>query len=158
YRSRRACPRCGTDDAVLLRRGQQSTIRCARCDRFLYNAPKIETGERRRTLRTLRRSIRPKQQARILNRDRGRCVLCGSRDELTIGQVRRLEDGDAVGADTQVLYDDSNLAAMCEACNIGLRHGPRSITPRTYVVILFLLVQAERRLGEQTELDLGDFG
>lgn len=134
----------------------QTTVRCVNCYRFLYNAPRTETGEKPRTVKTLRRSIRPRQQARILNRDRGRCVLCASKHELTIAHLLSIEDGLALSAEEHELYDDANLAAMCEACNIGLRHGPRSVTPRTYLVIMFLLVRAEMIRGEQTSLNLED--
>lgn len=155
HRARTPCPECGTADAVLLIRNRQATVRCARCDRFLYNAPRTETGDKPRTVKTLRRSIRPKQQARILDRDRGRCVLCGSKQDLTIAHLLSIEDGVELGAAVHHLYDDANLAAMCEACNIGLHHGPKSVNPRTYIVILFLLVQVEMSRGAQTALDLG---
>lgn len=154
HRAREPCRRCNTVEAVLVTKGNQTTVRCAVCFVFLYNAPKTETGQKVRNVKTLRRSIRPKQQARILNRDRGRCVLCGSKHDLTIAHLLSLEDGVALGASDQHLYADANLAAMCEACNLGLRHGPRSVTPRTYLVILFLLVQAEIDRGQQTALDL----
>lgn len=122
-------------------------MRCQICHIHLYNAPKTETGQRPRTVKTLRRSIRPSQQARILNRDRGRCVLCASPHELTIGHLLSIEDGARLGATETELYSDANLAAMCEACNIGLRHGSRSITPRTYAVLLWHLIRAELQTG-----------
>jgi hypothetical protein len=161
HQARAPCPRCGTTDARLEIRGNQATVRCAICARHLYNAPKTETGEAPRTVRTLRRSIRPAQQARILNRDRGRCVLCGVTEDLTIGHLLSIEDGLALGATFDELNSDANLAAMCEACNLGLRHGPRSITPRTFMVLIWRLVQAERfRLTHpeqgQLPLDLSD--
>lgn len=154
HRPRDPCPRCNASEAVLITKGHQDTLRCARCDRFLYNAPRTETGTKPRTVKTLRRSIRPKQQARILNRDRGRCVLCGSTEDLTIAHLLSIEHGAELGVSERHLYDDANLAAMCEACNLGLRHGPRSVTPRTYLVIMFWLVQVEIQRGQQTSLDL----
>lgn len=63
--------------------------------------------------------------------------------ELTIGHLLAIEDGARLGATEIELYSDANLATMCEACNIGLRHGPRSLTPRTYAVIIWRLTQAE---------------
>ncbi len=54
------------------------------------------------------------QQARILDRDHGRCVLCGTHEDLTIGHLLSLEDGARLGAATVELYSDANLAAMCE--------------------------------------------
>lgn len=54
-----------------------------------------------------------------------------------------IEDGARLGATEFELNSDSNLAAMCEACNLGLLHGPKSLTPRTYAVLMWRLVQAE---------------
>lgn len=63
---------------------------------------------------------------------------------LTIAHLLSIEDGLALGATVDELNSDANLAAMCEACNIGLLHGPKSITPRTFMVLIWRLVQAER--------------
>ena len=147
HQARAPCPRCTTTDALLLARGNQAVVRCASCHRHLYNAPKTETGARRRTVKTLRTTIRPAQQARILNRDRGRCVLCGSTEDLTIGHLLSLEDGARLGATEFELNSDANLAAMCEACNLGLLHSAKSITPRTFAVLVWRLVQAELDRG-----------
>lgn len=144
YHARSPCPRCQSDEAFILRRGNQATVRCASCHRHLYNAPKTETGDAPRTVRTLRPGLKPSQQARVLNRDRGRCVLCSTTDSLTIAHLLSIEDGLALGATVDELNSDANLAAMCEACNIGLLHGPKSITPRTFMVLIWRLVQAER--------------
>jgi 5-methylcytosine-specific restriction endonuclease McrA len=157
YQSRRLCPHCHTVDAHLITKGHQATVRCARCDRFLYNAPSTETGAARRSVKTLRRSIRPAQQARILDRDHGRCVLCGTHDNLTIAHLLSLEDGLRLGAGTLELYSDANLAAMCEACNAGLRHGPKSINARTYLTIVWRLLQTQTTSQTgQTSLTLDD--
>jgi 5-methylcytosine-specific restriction endonuclease McrA len=137
-------------------KGGQATIRCARCDRFLYNAPRHETGAEQRTVKPLRHGIRPSQQARILNRDHGSCILCGRRDELTIAHLLSLEDGHRLGLAEMNLYCDANLAAMCEACNLGLRHGTKSVTARTYLATLWHLVEAEESRASQTSLKLGD--
>jgi 5-methylcytosine-specific restriction endonuclease McrA len=157
YQSHVPCPHCHATDAQLITKGHQATVRCARCDRFLYNAPRVETGAKRRSVKTLRRSIRPAQQARILDRDHCRCVLCGTHDDLTIGHLLSLEDGARLGAGTVELYSDANLAAMCEACNAGLRHGPRSINVRTYLTIVWRLVQTQTvPHSAQTSLNLDD--
>lgn len=143
-RSREPCPKCGGYRAFLQRRGGQNTVWCVYCNIHLYNAPKTETGERRRTVATVRRRIRPSQQARIFDRDHGRCVLCGRGDEnLTIGHLLSIEDGLELGATEDELHDDANLAAMCEACNLGL--GKRSVSAPTYARIMLHLVRAERR-------------
>jgi 5-methylcytosine-specific restriction endonuclease McrA len=144
YVSREECPSCGTTDARILRVGTQNTVRCADCGRHLYNASKVETGELARAVQTVRKGIKPNQQARIFDRDGGRCIFCRQDDEpLTIGHLLSVEDGVALGATTAELNDDSNLAAMCEACNLGLNS--RSISPRTYAIVMWRLLQAEQR-------------
>lgn len=141
--ARTPCPICDTTEALLVPSNGQNVVQCARCGRKLYNAPKTETGERRRTVSTIRRSIKPSQQARILDRDDRTCVLCGRGDvPLAIGHLLSVNDGFALGATESELYDDANLAAMCEACNAGL--GGHSVSPRTYAVIMFQLVRAEQ--------------
>lgn len=141
YRSRKPCPDCGTTDAVLIPRNGQNTVRCQNCHRLLYNAPKTETGEVPRTVATVRRQIKPSQQARIFDRDHGRCVLCGRGDlPLTIGHLLSIEDGVALGANEDEIQDDANLAAMCEACNLGL--SGRSVSPPTYARIMLHLIRA----------------
>jgi 5-methylcytosine-specific restriction endonuclease McrA len=154
--ARSQCERCQSTKAWVVVKGRQATIRCAQCDRVLYNAPRRETGAERRTVRTRRRSIRPSQQARILNRDHGCCILCGRRDELTIAHLVSLEDGYRLGLKKMHLYCDANLAAMCESCNLGLRHSLKSVTARTYLATLWRLVEAEASRSSQTSLELGD--
>ena len=141
YEAREACPHCNTRNAALLPRGGQNTVRCANCGKLLYNAPKTETGEQPRTVATVRQTIRPSQQARIFDRDRARCVLCGRGDvPLTIGHLMSVADGLRLGASEREISDDVNLAAMCESCNSGL--GRRSVTPGTYARILLHLIRA----------------
>jgi Zn ribbon nucleic-acid-binding protein len=115
YIARQPCNACETADAVLYPRGGQNTVLCSECGRLLYNAPKTETGEAPRTVKTLRTQMRPSQQARILDRDHARCVLCGRGDQmLTIGHLLSIEDGARIGATALELNDDLNLAAMCD--------------------------------------------
>jgi 5-methylcytosine-specific restriction endonuclease McrA len=76
-----------------------------------------------------------------MERDHGRCVLCGTPDDLTIGHLLSVADALRVGATTAELGDDANLAAMCQACNLGL--GRRSVSLLT-ATILHHLLQAER--------------
>lgn len=148
----RPCPDCGTTKAALIPRNGQNTVRCARCGRHTYNAPRVETGEAPRTVATVRVGVKPSQQARILDRDVGRCVLCGRSDQpLVIGHLLSVEDGHRLGVEPRLLSDDANLAAMCEACNQGL--SGRSVNPRTYAAIMWRLVQVDgrrRRLPRQS--------
>jgi hypothetical protein len=60
-------------------------------------------------------------------------------------ELLAIEDGLDLGATVTELNSDANLAAMCEACNLGLPHGPGSVNPRTYAIIMWRLVQAELR-------------
>jgi len=143
YAARSDCPNCNTREAALIPRGGQNTVRCANCGSLLYNAPKTETGEARRTVATVRQGLKPSQQARIFDRDHARCVLCGRGDvPLTVGHLPSVADGFALGASERELADDCNLAAMCEACNSGL--GSSSVMPATYFRIMLMLVRAAR--------------
>lgn len=145
----RACRFCDSTDGILLERNGQNTVYCGKCGKHSYNAPKTETGQRPRTVQTVRKAIKPSQQARIFDRDQGRCILCGAKDRLTIGHLLSIDDAYEMGELGPELHDDANLAAMCEACNLGL--GRHSISPRTYAVLMHRLVKAEiaRQGGKQ---------
>lgn len=145
----RPCRWCGSTSGVLFEVSGQNSVYCGDCGKHSYNAPKTETGQRPRTVETLRPQIKPSQQARVLDRDHGRCVLCGATERLTIGHLLSLHDAFHLGATEAAVHDDANLAAMCEACNAGL--GRHSVSPRTYAVIMWRLVQAEmaRRTTER---------
>lgn len=140
---RTPCQFCDCRVGVLVVQGGQNTVKCAQCRRHSYNAPKTETGQITRTVRTLRTGMKPAQQARILDRDHGRCILCGASDDLSIGHLLSIADGARLGATESELNDDANLAAMCEGCNAGL--GARSILTRTYLIIMLRILQAEIR-------------
>lgn len=143
--ARAPCPDCGTTDAKLFPRvNGQARVHCAACDRWLYFAPKTETGERPRTVETVRRGLKPSQQARILERDGQRCLLCGrtARDvPMTVGHLVSVKDGLAAGLTDAELHDDANLAAMCESCNLGV--GGASVAPTTLIRHLAVAVRVE---------------
>lgn len=141
YHSQRPCPQCGSFDGQLNERSGQNVVRCRHCKTHIYNAPKTETGQKQRTVATIRRGIKPSQQVRILERD-GSCVLCGSPKGLTIGHALSVKDAEALGEVGPYLDSDENLFAMCEACNSGL--GGRSVLPKTYHLIVLRLMQAAR--------------
>jgi len=139
HTARQACSTCGTCDAYLQQQGTHEGVFCARCDGWMYWAPAVETGRKPRTVSNLRKRVSASQRARILNRDGGRCVLCGTSDgPLHIGHLLSVEDGLVIGTDNALLYDDANLAAMCETCNLGLR---TSVEPRTYAAIMWRLLR-----------------
>ena len=117
---RAPCPDCGCLDGTITPKNGQDTVRCARCERYCYNAPRTETGREPRSLRT-RPTIRPSQRARILLRDNGTCILCHRNDvQLDIGHLISVYDGRLMGLSDAELGDDENLAAMCASCNSGL--------------------------------------
>ncbi len=144
YLSREEC--CGTLEAFLIPTNGQNCVYCHECGRWLYNAPKHETGEAPRTVATLRKGLKPSQQARILERDLGRCVMCGTREDLTIGHFLSVKDGIALGVPDDVLESDENKAAMCEACNLGLQ--AHSVSARFYVSLLAALLHPNVRTVE----------
>lgn len=150
FTSRIPCPRCRTTAAWLTLSGGQNSVRCQGCGRFLYNAPKTETGERAETVATLRRGIKHGQQSRIFERDHGRCLLCGSREDLVLGHLLSVKDGLDLGVDAAHLTDDANLAAMCQPCNAGLHS--RSVSLRTYVIFMWRLLQAEVKAQASTNV------
>lgn len=142
--SKGPCPDCGTTEAKRFPRvNGQAPVRCARCDKWLYFASKVETGEQPRTVQTVRRGLKPSQQARILERDQ-RCLLCGRTAEdvpLTVAHLVSVKDGVDAGLTDAEINDDANLAAMCESCNLGL--SGRSVAPTTLVRHVAAAVRAE---------------
>lgn len=138
YIAREPCPSCHTVKAVLILQGQHSGVYCVRCRRWLYWAPKTETGEAPRTVATLRPNLKPSQQARILERDLGRCIMCATRDNLCIGHFLSVKDGLALDVPMDVIESDENKAAMCEACNLGLQ--AHSVSARFYVSLIAALL------------------
>jgi 5-methylcytosine-specific restriction endonuclease McrA len=111
-------------------------VRCE-CGRACYNAPKVETGEAARTVTTVHNGIRPKQRARILARDNRTCVMCHAADRpLHVGHLLSVDAGLSVGLTEAELNDDSNLASMCDECNLGL--GAEPIPLRIYAAIVKL--------------------
>lgn len=111
---------CGTTTGRMETRNGQDCVFCSQCNRLQYNAPKTETGREIRTVTTIHNGIKPKQRARILDRDSGRCALCGAAGNLHVGHLLSVHDGVAGGMTEAELNDDENLAAMCDECNLGL--------------------------------------
>ncbi len=136
YTPSRPCP-CGSVDAEIRQSGDQLPVSCRVCGRAFYNAPKLEVGLKARTVANLRRGISARSRARILDRDHGRCVLCGTTTNVTIGHLLSVADGEKVGASQEELYSEANLASMCETCNSGL--GSQSISLLTFTIMHHLL-------------------
>jgi 5-methylcytosine-specific restriction endonuclease McrA len=131
---------CGTLDGYIRTAGAQDVVRCARCHRAQYNAPRVETGRAARTATTVHNGVRPAQRARILLRD-GRCVLCGSKELLQVGHLISVAAGLAAGLTEVELNDDENLAAMCAECNVGLGEAP----PPLWITVPLLRIRLSRR-------------
>ena len=124
---RAPCLQCGSSYGKRLDLNGQATIRCAICARWNYNAPKLETGEQQRRVRT-RPSIKPSQRFRIINRATGMCELSGfipTRKDGLDGVHEKshiLSGDDAHSADITIeeQNSDHNLACLCESCNSGM--------------------------------------
>jgi 5-methylcytosine-specific restriction endonuclease McrA len=96
-----------------------------------------------RSVETVRRGLKPSQQARILERD-GRCLLSGRTADdvpLTVAHLISVKDGLDAGLTDAEINDDANLAAMCESCNLGL--GGRSVAPTTLIRHAAVAVRAQ---------------
>lgn len=130
---RRPC-RCGWEFGRVEERNGQNTVRCEACGTFQYNAPKTETGERQRTVSTVHAAITPKVRARVIERAKARCELCGANGILHVGHVLSVKDGMAQGLDEQTINGADNLIACCEECNLGF--GARSLPLYLAVAIL----------------------
>src|SRR5205814_2193011 len=123
----RAPCRCGNAGGFIETKNGQDCVYCGECRKFQYNAPKTETGREARTVTTIHNGIKPKQRARVLERDNGRCVLCGSVNDLHVGHLLSVVEGMKQGLTEVEINDDENLAAMCSECNLGLSDRPVSI-------------------------------
>lgn len=119
YWMREPCRKCTNQRGLRVDRGGQACIYCAVCGQFAYNAPKSETGEPQRSVRT-RPDIKPSQRRRIFDRDGSRCVFCNTDDtKLHVGHLLSVDDGHRLGVPDNELFSDENLAVMCEECNLG---------------------------------------
>jgi 5-methylcytosine-specific restriction endonuclease McrA len=150
-----SCRKCGGHLAMAYKDGNGYRGVCVEHpDVFIKWIPKAEVGVKPRTVSTLRRPIRPRRQQEILDRDHGRCIFCGRTEDLSIDLLVRpqhllsVADGHQLGFTSDELNDEANLAAMCEACNLGLQG--RSVTLRTVQVRIWLgLLRAEITRREQ---------
>jgi hypothetical protein len=144
---REPCPRCGCPDGTITTRNGQDTVRCARCHRHCYNAPRSETGRERRSLST-RPDVRPRQRSRIFLRDNFACIMCHRNDvALEIGHLVSVHDGRLVGLSDTDLRSDENLAVMCEECNSGL--SKRSLPPRLIAAAIWACRLHESERGQR---------
>lgn len=131
---RAACTRCGGMTGIVSEKNGQDIVRCVQCGTYAYSRPKSESGKPQRTVRT-RPEIKPSTKARILERDNYTCVMCHTATGvLHIGHLLSVADGKEMGATEDELFDDENLAAMCEECNLGM--SDRTVSLRLVYQIL----------------------
>lgn len=143
-------PHCDQDVGAVVETNGQRIVRCFVCDAYAYTQPRHEAGLAPRKVKT-REPIAAGLRMRILERDNFTCVGCHRNDvPLHIGHLVSVKDGTYLGMTEAELADELNLAAMCDACNLGL--GSKSAAPR----FVFMAVRAaiKHRDGwEQGELD-----
>lgn len=142
---REPCKKCDCPGGVVKPKNGQNCAYCAWCGEWAgYNVPKSELGQARESLSS-RPGLKPKQRARILDRDSHRCVSCGRTPpevRLDIEHLLSVKDGRSLGATDAELWDDENLAVFCAECNSG--YGSLSISLR----LVYLILQA-RTNGEE---------
>lgn len=136
YPLRQPCRHCGCARGRIEARGGQDCVFCLDCDKFLYNAPRTETGKEQRTVTTIHNGIKPKQRTRILTRANFRCEFCGAADRiLHVDHLIPVKVGLEEGLTDEQINSDDNLAASCEECNLG-RAG--DLLPLRSIVAIYL--------------------
>lgn len=141
YPLRAPCP-CGSAEGYITEAGYQDVVRCRRCDRYQYNAPRLETGKATRTVSS-RPGLTPAQRWRILERYGHACVGCGRRPpevELHIDHLIPRAVADEFGFLDAVIDSDVNLGPLCPECNLGKGTRPVSIQ----LLYRLLLIRRER--------------
>jgi 5-methylcytosine-specific restriction endonuclease McrA len=126
HRMRAPCPDCGCEIGDIETKNGQDVVRCAApdCGHWCYNAPKKETGKPQRKVVT-REGIKPSVRARVMLRAGGACELCHNEsDPMHVGHLLSVDEGREDGLSDDALNSEENLAAMCEACNIGIGSMP----------------------------------
>ncbi len=124
---REPCKDCGCEAGDVQEKNGQDTVRCRKCSRFAYNAPRVETGRAVRSVSTVHAAIKPKQRSRILSRAGGKCEVCGARERLHVGHIVSVVVGLGYGMTEVELNDDENLMSLCEECNLGQGAEPMSL-------------------------------
>jgi 5-methylcytosine-specific restriction endonuclease McrA len=143
YLMRAPCRWCATEgvtenNGYIRTVNGQDVVRCIRCERHCYNAPKTETGKPIRNVRS-RPELKPGQRERILERDGGECFLCHRRDGiLHAAHVMSVADAQESGWSEVEYMDDANLYAACEECNLGLKS--RSMEARIFLRLIQLRI------------------
>lgn len=149
FRMSRPCPTCGGVEGRIRPTNGQNVVDCIGCGRKgVYNAGKVETGQRVRSVSTVHAAITPKKRARVLERATGRCELCGRNGDgavLHVGHLLSVDRGVAEGLTEIELNAEENLCAMCEECNLGIG---RDVVPLRLAIAI-----AMARLRRKNEAD-----
>lgn len=137
---RARCGKCGCNEGRIEERGAQDVVRCADCNTFQYNAPRVETGKAVRSVSTVHDAVKPRVRAQVLMRANGRCEVCGRRpegstSELHVGHVISVKRAMEVGLPDDAINHDENLMALCSACNLGLG---KDVIPVRFVVSVLM--------------------
>lgn len=120
---REPCGACGSDIGVIREKNGQDCVYCATCDRWQYNAPRLETGRAERKLST-RPTITPSMKARVLAAHDHACIACGGRApqvRLELDHILSRELAAAHNLLDALIDSEWNLAPMCAECNSGKR-------------------------------------
>ncbi len=142
---RAACRNCGSTAGEWRSRNGQLPVFCADCGvHAQYNVPHVAAGVKPNTPEN-RPGLSASRRARILDRDGGRCALCGrAGQKLHVSHVVSRRDALEVGFDAAIvdrlIDSDDNLAAFCQDCNLGL--GKSTVSPATYLTIVAVRLQA----------------
>ncbi len=123
YKLRKPCTACGGETGEIRTKNGQDCVWCW-CGKYQYNAPRVETGRKPRTVLSVHEGITAKTRARIITRATGRCEMCGDRGNLHVGHIISVKAGLAGGLTEVELNDDENLSCLCEACNLGMGREP----------------------------------
>jgi hypothetical protein len=121
---RKPCAKCGHTHGTIETKNGQDVVSCGGCGAYQYCAPKTETGRAVRTVRTTHAAVTTSQRWRIIERDGGKCVFCGCRDNLHVDHALRVDAGHKLGLQDSQINSDENLLTACSECNLGKRAAP----------------------------------
>ena len=141
------CPACGCNEASITETNGQDVARCKGCSKYLYNAPRVETGRKQRSVSTVHSAIKPKQRDRIITRAQMRCERCGkhamaSATGIHVGHILSVGEGLKHGLTEEIINSDENLIGECDECNLG--HG-KGLLPVRLLVALLAAREASRK-------------
>ena len=119
---RAPCRDCGSADGNIRPTGGQDCVYCV-CGRFQYNAPRVETGRKVRSVSS-REGLTPGRRAEVMARYCHRCGQCGrgAADGVALEVDHIIPRGMAADEDGSVdgvIDSDMNLMVLCKECNAG---------------------------------------